>query len=442
LLPGCFGDSGPEGDGGQVRPGETSYPERPCDTTVSRASRARSEVKSAPPGAVVCLARGDYNLIDISNIDKPVRRPVTFRGAPGYTTSVVQVAFGGSSGLVIERLRARQIEATNQEPTDHITIRLNDLGGTEKDPTEYSVIHSVGAEDNSGQHSITVERNHIHDAGSADREPYGIQAQGNAPRWTVRYNKLERISGGDYIQTGNPSDWVVDHNWFLGPSNRATEVFHPDLWQSLEPNERGTSITFSNNRIHETDVDARPGGLGGVTTGFIFQDINTQSGGYHDVRIENNLLNRVAEGDACQFTSSAGFVFRNNTVRAGLNGWRCRHDHNAGDPRATAYTITRNVFTNSEMTEDFDSALPHVDCNAPSACDAVIAGSSENVTDEPPAVSGLYGPRSVRGWKPTWSRDGWYRAEGLSFSAGHNLTPADFSGWPFESDASGAPGAR
>lgn len=405
--------------------------ERPCDTRVSGETAARTAVEGARPGEVVCLAPGGYSLVDLADIDKPIDDPVTFRGFPDYATSVIQIAFGGSSGLVIERLRARQIEATNQEPTDHITIRLNDLGGTRTDPTEYSVIHSIGASEGSGQHSITIERNHIHDAQSRERETYGIEAQGNAPRWTVRYNRLERL-GGDYLQTGNPSDWLVDHNWFLGPSKRTIEDFHPDLWQSLDPNAPGTSITFSNNRVHETDVDAEPGGFGGVTTGFIFQDIGAPSGGYHAIRIENNLLNRIAEGDACQLTNSDGLIFRNNTVRAGTNGWRCRHDSDVSDPPAVAYTVTRNVFTNSESTEDFSPSQPHLDCNAPSACDAVSAGSAENVTDEPSGVEGLYGSGSVRDWTPRWSADGWYRAQGLSFPAGHNLTPADFAGWPFD----------
>lgn len=387
-----------------------------CDERLSSAEAARGAVEAASGGEVVCLEAGRYEDVDVTGIDKPAGDPVTLRGAADRATSVRQISFGGSSGLVIEGFRVRRgIDSANQEVTQDITIRLNDIGGTEGQPNVDAIaIQGIGDWSSAGQHDYLVERNYIHDTSG-----YGIDALGNAPGWTVRYNKFERIGDADYIQTGFPADWVVDHNWFLGPSFRTTEDAHPDLWQSLDPNPPGTSISFTNNRVHETD---------GVTLGFVFGDVNEDEGSYHDIRIDNNLMNRMADGEACQLSNTIGLTFTHNTVRAGANGWACRLGEEAED-QASGYTIQRNVLTESEVSDP--GGPDHLTCGPDSeSCDAVESGSAMNVSDDGSAE----GAGSIRGWKPRWSSDGWFRAEGLRFSAGHSLKPAQFGGWPFPPD--------
>ena len=266
------------GEPGACAPGACPPPSQrirqpSCDKRLSSAGAARSAVEAASGGEVVCLEAGRYEDIDVTGLDKSAGDPVTLRGAADRATSVRQISFGGSSGLVIEGFRVRRgVDSANQEVTHHITIRLNDIGGTPGLPNDdANAIHGIGDWSSAGQHDYLIERNYIHDTSG-----YGIDALGNAPEWTVRYNKFERIGDADYIQTGLSADWVVDHNWFLGPSFRTTEDAHPDLWQSLDPNPPGTSVSFTNNRVHKTD---------GVTLGFIFGDVNEDEGSYHNIRI-------------------------------------------------------------------------------------------------------------------------------------------------------------
>ncbi len=387
-----------------------------CSETVSSVRSARAAVLAASGGEVVCLAAGSHGEIDLTSIDKPIANPVTFRGAANRATSVSRISFGGASGLVLEGFRIRfGVDSANQAVTNNITIRLNNIGGIRRRPNDGAdAIHAIGAWPTAGQHAYLVERNYIHDTSG-----YGIRAQGDTPSWTVRYNKFERIGDADYIQSGFPADWVIDHNWFLGPSFRTYEDAHPDLWQSLDPNPPGTSVSFTNNRVHQTD---------GVTLGFIFGDTATDDGSYHHVRIVNNLMNRMADGEACQLANSIGLTFERNTIRAGANGWACRFGQIENSP-ASGYSIKRNVLTDSEVS--LRGGPGHIICGPDHrSCAAVSRGRGKNVSDDRSAA----GPGSIRGWKPKWSSDGWFRAQGLPFAAGHSLTPDDFAGWPFPPD--------
>jgi hypothetical protein len=378
-----------------------------CTTTVSSASAARTAVQNAAGGNVVCLAAGTYGNVDLRRLPDHFANPVTFRGAANRASFVNSVLFGGTSGLIIEGFRLPHgVGAGNQDTTSNVTIRLNDIGGAPGSREVFDGVHGIGIWGSSQMHTFVVERNYIHDSAG-----YGIRVQGDGPGWTIRQNKFERIGDGDYMQSGNPSNWLVDRNWFLGPGFRQTSNPHPDLWQALQANSPGTTVIFSSNRVHETDFG--PGsGLNGVTTGFMFGN-----GTFHDLQIVNNLLNRISDGNTCAFTSPAdGFLFENNTIRTGRNGWTCLLPASAGSP----YSVTHNVLTNSESTQDLDTSPPHMSDGM---------GQSENVSDEPIT----YGTGSIQNWTPNWSGDGWYRAQGLPFAAGHSLAPAEpeFQGYPF-----------
>ncbi len=379
---------------------------------MTSAAAARTAVQNATGGSVVCLAAGTYGDVDLRGLPDRPSNPVTFKGADNRASTVNSILYGNTSGLVVEGFRAtRGIHAGNQSTTTNITIRLNDIGGTAIARSGGSAIHAVGMWGSNQMHTFVVERNYIHDAYR------GIEAQGDTPNWTVRLNKFERIGDGDYLQSGNPANWVVDHNWFLGPGIRLSEPEHPDLWQILDGNSAGTSITFSNNRVHQTDFGPSSV-LNGVTTGLMFGEV------LHNLRIVNNLLNRISDGNTCMIYTTVGLVFEDNTIRTGRNGWSCIF--NQGAPGSANYSVKRNVATNAESTIDLDASPPHLSCGGADSCAAFNAGRANNVSDEPI----LYGPGSIQNWLPSWSGDGWYRTQGVS--AGHSLTPAEFQGYPFE----------
>ena len=211
-----------------------------CTTTVSTVSAARNAVQAASGGEVVCLAAGSYGIVDLKEIDKPIDNRVTFRGVGERATTISELQWAGSSGLVIENLRSTgAVTGGHQYPADHITFRYMDVSNSDGE----DCFNGSGAD--AGQDQIVIVRNFIHDCGQD-----GIGALG-AVGWTVRYNRFERIRE-DYIQSDTTNGWVVDHN-VMGPGdfNRpAGYDGHPDIWQSLNS---GHDVTFTNNLVKDTN---------------------------------------------------------------------------------------------------------------------------------------------------------------------------------------------
>jgi Right handed beta helix region/RTX calcium-binding nonapeptide repeat (4 copies) len=376
---------------------EEKAPERPlplsdrCTNTVGSAPAARDAVEAASGGEVVCLAAGSYETVDLMNIDKPIDNRVIFRGVGERVTTVSELQWAGSSGLIIENLRATgDVHGAQQYPADHITFRYMDVSSSN------DCFRGIGAQETTGQQHIVIERNYIHDCGE-----YGIRAQGYAPNWTVRDNRFERIRE-DYLQSGDPTGWVVDHNT-MGPGDfdrPAGYPGHPDIWQTLES---GTHLTFTNNLVKDTNQ----------SLGFIFFAISTFSG-FNDVLVRNNVFARVVYGvgETCQFSSGSGFVFEQNTL---VDSKGCRWGGGVGQPwpDGSGFSIQRNILSGN-------SSLSCNNTPQTNACDAFEAGEAENVHDF-----------------DDWAETKYYTPKGLPEDVGARLSAQDFQGYPFPASCNG-----
>jgi hypothetical protein len=362
---------------------------KPCSVTVDAPRAVRKAVRAAGRGAVVCLAAGSYPGLDLRSINKSGF--VVLRGAAGFGSVVDGLLVGGSSYLRVEGLRSTGCVCFREQwPTHHLQFVGNEIGPT----GGYGAVAGAGAWSSTGVfgpvHDLLFERNLIHDAGG-----YGITIGGDGQRVTVRYNRFERVRE-DYLQSGEPSGWTVDHNWFgPGDFNRpAGYPGHPDVWQTLDS---GTGLAFTNNLVRDTNE----------SLGFIFGDMDSKEG-FRDIRVANNLFLRpvYGVGETCQFPPTDGFVFERNTL---IDARGCRWGSGQGQdwPDASNFTIRNNVLAGN-------SSLSCNDTSAASSCAAFEAGTSENVS----------------GWS-SWRDTTWYEPVGLPADMGARLGPGEFRGFPF-----------
>jgi len=397
LLGACGGDSGDHPAASEpaaltaAGTGRSGPKLPPCDRTVGDSGQVRSAVQSASPGKTVCLKAGSYGTIDLRNIDKPADNRVVFRGVGKRKTQITGLRWAGSSGLLIENLRSTgTVDGADQYPSDHLTFRYMNVS------SRGDAFRGIGAWDNSGQRQIVIERSFIHDAGE-----YAIRAQGNAPDWTIRKNRIERVRE-DFIQTGQPSGWVVDHN-VMGPgdfSRPQNYGGHPDLWQSLDS---GSDLRFTNNLVKNTNQ----------SLGFIYGAI-TDYDGYDHVVVRNNVFYRVVYGvgENCQFSPGNGYVFEQNTL---IDSRGCRWGGGEGDPWPDGrnYSIKRNVLSGS-------SFLSCSDTRSSNSCRAFEQGSANN----------------VRGFDK-WANKCFFKPKGLPKDVGARLSARDFRGYPFRGSCMG-----
>jgi hypothetical protein len=354
-------------------------------------------LRAAVAGQVVCLAAGTYGQLDLKAIDKPGY--VTLRGAPGRASTVNGVLVGGSSFLRIEGLRSTGCFCFREQwATDHLQFVGNEIG-----PLNDYAVAGAGAWSSSGGYGpvrdLLFERNYIHDVGGD--HGYAITVGGDGANVVVRYNRFERVRE-DYLQSGNPEDWTVDHNWFgPGDFNRpAGYPGHPDVWQTLES---GANMTFTSNVVRDTNE----------SLGFIFGDIGGALEGFRNVRVVNNLFVRpvYGVGETCQFSPADGFVFEQNTL-VDAQGCRWGSGGTADWPDGQNYSIKRNVLSGT-------SKFTCNDTNAANSCTAFRAGESDNRSN----------------WT-SWRDTTWYEPVGLPADVGARLRPDEFQGFPF------APGDR
>lgn len=298
----------------------------------------------------------------------------------------------GSSGLNIENLKVvgSSLTGAHQYPADHLAFRYLDISGGDDG------IRSIGSWDNSGQHDIAVEHNYIHDIPAGSDGGYAIRAQGNATDWTVRYNRFEGITE-DYIQSGEPSGWVVTNNQFgPGTFNRPRGYTgHPDVWQMLDP---GSNITFTDNVVRDTNE----------SLGFILGAMGGPRS-YRDVTVTNNLFVKpvYGVGESCQFSPTIGFVFEQNTL---VDARGCRWGSGSGQswPDAADYSIKRNVLSGSSFLSCNDTAETN-------SCRAYSAGLADNYSAFTDFAETTY-----------------YTPNGVPANVGARLSDADFPGYPFE----------
>ena len=125
----------------------------PCTTTISETSAVNSTLKTAAPGADICLAAGNYELLTLSGINPASQ--ITLQAAPGAAVNVhgtvLSNGSGGVSHLTVSGINYTGAFEVSEPPlgnVGHITITgehfgVNTTGSTETGSTAVTGIPST-----------------------------------------------------------------------------------------------------------------------------------------------------------------------------------------------------------------------------------------------------------------------------------------------------------
>jgi thrombospondin type 3 repeat protein len=354
-----------------------------CTQALSPSANLASAILSAVPGTVLCLPGGDYPYLNLNGVQK--NNWVTIRPADGQSAAI--------DGAILQNVRFLRFAGLRFTDEVGVTPEGADLEFVSNNITGPGGIYLFG-DYRIGKKiaRVSIAWNNIHDIDytGTQNSGYGngITGIGDTEAVTVTDNTIKSV-GGDYIQGAGLTNWVVDHNTFLGPSlvsRHPTE--HQDLWQIFGG---GTNVTFTNNVARNT----------GTHESLLFQE-----GMFTNVRIENNLFDHDSRGYTCQLYNAAGMVFRYNTVVG--SHWGCLfRDHNGayGTSAGSGYQVDHNVFTDTDANADVSAEAR--------------AGSwgtyDWNVSSDRSAT----GPNSIRNWTPRWVDSVGFLPVGLPFRAGY-----------------------
>ena len=356
-------------------PEEETNPPPPtpaCTQTV--AGDLSQAIASAPPGAVLCLngANGSFKLSQVNKTDVTLEGP----GTLGYSTLT------NSSGINLDGLHftdgfellgsTHDVSLTDNEFTGRFGVRANGD----------KALHGTYVSD------IALERNYLHDLDFTGAEGtangYGMTLVNGVQHFTILRNTIKSVAI-DYIQLGHPSNFVIAHNTFLGPSLRGSHpAVHQDLLQVFGG---GENIVFRDNVASDT----------GTNESLLFQE-----GAFSEVTIENNLLMNDSDGYSCQIYQVEGLTFRYNTI---VNShWGCLFRDLSSAPPGSGYRVDHNIVVGTEENRDFGIAGR-----------AGTWGSYDwNVSGDDSAPGG----HSIHAWQPSWASESSFDPLGLPFIAG------------------------
>ena len=262
---------------------------------------------TAGPGAVTvkpgvtCLRAGSYPAMTISGVSGATVRPV-----PGAKVSVAGIEINASNITVKDLTLTKTVRVRGGEHNSLIHDEW--VGGPE---SESGVI--VWGSSEAGEPRYTnIEYDRF---SHLNNEPGGATLDGQCGTFigywehvTFSHNVCGPENSGHYTQDGGGSYITEEYNTFLGPSERyKTKTsgnpigYHTNVFQAFHP---GEHIYFRNNVVRNT-------GTNGNT--ILMEATSETAPVYNDVRFENNLFERDADGQGPDFCPMSNFSYKHNT---------------------------------------------------------------------------------------------------------------------------------
>jgi len=265
-----------------------------CTTTVNPGP------VTVKPG-VTCLRSGSYPAISISGVSGATIRPVA-----GAKASVAGIEISASNVTVRDLYLTKTARVRSGEHNSLIHDEW--VGG----PASESGVIVWGTSEATEPKYTTIEYDRF---SRLNNEPGGASMDGQCGTFigywehvTFSHNVCGPENSGHYTQDGGGSYITEEYNTFLGPSERYktktssdTTGYHTNVFQAFHP---GEHIVFSNNVIRNT-------GTNGNT--ILIEATNETAPVYNDVRFENNLFERDADGQGPGFCPISNFSYRYNT---------------------------------------------------------------------------------------------------------------------------------
>ena len=383
-------DEGPAAaeEGGKETPEDPSEEEAPtggednsigpppapaCTQTVT--GNLSQAITSAAPDSVLCLdgGTGSFALSQVNKTNVTVEGPGTLTYSTLTNSSGINlVGLHFTDGLELLD-STHDVLITDNEFTGRFGMRAN--GNKALQGTYVS--------------NVAFERNYLHDLdftgydGTANG--YGMTLINGIQHFRIVGNTIKSVAI-DYIQLGRPSDFVIAHNTFLGPTLRGN---HPGVHQDLlQVFGGGENVVYRDNVALDT----------GTNESLLFQE-----GKFSDVTIENNLLVNDSDGYSCQIFQVEGLTFRYNTIVD--SRWGCLFRDLSSAPPGSGYRVDHNVVVGTEENKDFGFAGR-----------AGEWGTYDwNVSGDTSAP----GPNSTRDWQPSWASGSSFEPLGIPFVTGY-----------------------
>jgi nitrous oxidase accessory protein NosD len=233
-LMGCSSSASPNASGATAA----------CTSTATNLAAAISDTEHASPGAVVCLAAGDY--AGPISLDHSHARQVTLQATPGAHVTVGAITIAGSHTTLRDLWIDGEVDI--KAGASFITLDHNDITGgyfgVVFDASDCQVANAPkwpGCSPTEPVTNITISGNHFHDIGLADKGEDAIHLD----YWrnvAIRGNEFNNI-----IESGNHTDCLQS---VYGGENLTFEhnYEHDNNCQGLFLKDGDvTKVTFSEN---------------------------------------------------------------------------------------------------------------------------------------------------------------------------------------------------
>jgi hypothetical protein len=400
------GGGGSSGAGaGDVGATTPTYTPAPCTSTIGPGADIQGALRSAAPGAVVCLASGSYGSseLDLSNIAPSGN--IILEAAPGATVNVPWVNMGNNNhNLTIQGLFLNGGVGETGSASD-LVFQFNTISGNNGAGSGFYFYANGGTQNN-----IQMVSNQLDHLAPSDLGPTGAGqcltvagGSGTEHNFTFSHNVCGPGIANHYTQAGGVDGLIEDGNTFLGPAaaEALSKQEHNNVLQIFGDSD---NIDFSHNVVRDSDSRG--------------QEILFEEGKLSSVTMNNNLFvgdpmcltNSNCFSYAVALCASNGLQFNSNTV-VGYH-WGIQLTNSEGGStgclaRGTGYTITHNIVVGTNNNSD----MTYAECSSQCSFDY-------NVTDDGSAAQPV-STHFVKNWKPSWTDSTSYLPVGLPFSAGY-----------------------
>ena len=381
------------------------YVQVPCTTTLSPGADIQSALRSAAPGAGVCLNAGNYNQateIDLANISPS--GTVTLEPAPGATVNLGWLNMTAANrNLTVQGFNLTG-GVSETGSASGLVFSHNTVSGT-AGATMGFYFYADGGQ----QNGIQVIANQMSNLAPTDLSPTGagqcVTVAGGSQiehNFTVNYNVCGPGIGNHYTQFGGIDGLTEDYNQFLGPpaAEALSQQTHNNVIQIFGDSD---NIDFSHNVLRNNDSRG--------------QEVLFEEGSLTNVTMNGNLFvgdpmclkNSNCYSYAVGLCSVTNLQFNYNTIVGFFWGVQVTNSDggaNGCTNSGSGYTITHNIVVNTPDNSD----ITYAECSSSCTYDY-------NVTDD--GSAGKAGSNHVVNWKPQWTDGTNYKPVGLPFPAGY-----------------------